>query len=174
MTSAYPKAQLDRIDAAACEWVVQLKAMVGLCRNLRSEMNLSPAERVPLLTLGGADFITQATPLLKSLAKLSDVQLFNDAAPFADATRNAPVAVHGEVRLALLVEVDVAAETQRLAKEIERLKGEIAKAHAKLTNESFVARAKPAVVEQERKRVAEFTATLAQLQDQAGRLAQTP
>jgi valyl-tRNA synthetase len=72
------------------------------------------------------------------------------------------------------VEVDVAAETQRLAKEIERLKGEIAKAHAKLANESFVARAKPAVVDQERKRVADFTTTLAQLQDQAGRLAQTP
>jgi valyl-tRNA synthetase len=148
--------------------------MVGLCRNLRSEMNLSPAERVPLLTRGDAGFVTQATPLLKALAKLSEVQVFEDDAPFADATRNAPVAVHGDVRLALLVEVDVAAETQRLAKEIERLKGEITKAHAKLENESFVARAKPAVVDQERKRVAEFTATLAQLQDQAGRLAQTP
>ena len=57
MTSAYPKAQLERIDAEADAWVAQLKAMVGLCRNLRSEMSLSPAERVPLLTRGDGEFI---------------------------------------------------------------------------------------------------------------------
>jgi len=173
VTSAYPKAQLERIDAEADAWVAQLKAMVGLCRNLRSEMSLSPAERVPLLTRGDGEFITQAAPLLKSLAKLSDVQVFSDDTLFAEATRNAPVAVHGEARLALHVEVDVAAETQRLSKEIERLKGEVAKAHAKLANESFVARAPAAVVDQEKKRIADFTATLAQLQGQLERLAQT-
>ena len=173
VTSAYPKAQPERIDAAACDWVVKLKAVVGLCRNLRSEMNLSPAERVPLLTRGDGAFIVQATPLLKALAKLSDVQAFDDDTVFAEATRNAPVAVHGDARLALHVEVDVAAETVRLAKEIERLQGEIAKAQAKLANENFVARAKPAVVDQERRRIADFTATLAQLQGQAQRLAPT-
>jgi valyl-tRNA synthetase len=174
VTSAYPQAQPGRIDVVACDWVVKLKAIVGLCRNLRSELNLSPAERVPLLTRGDAAFIAEVAPLLKALAKLSAVQVFDDDAVFAEATRHAPVAVHGAARLALHVEVDVAAETQRLAKEIERLKGEITKAHAKLGNESFVARAKPAVVDQERKRVADFTATLAQLQAQAERLAPTP
>ena len=173
VTSAYPKAQLERIDPAACDWVTKLKAVVGLCRNLRGEMNLSPAERVPLLTRGDAGFVTEATPLLKALAKVSDVQVFDDDAVFAEATRNAPVAVHGEARLALHVEVDVAAETLRLTKEIERLQGEVAKAQAKLANENFVARAKPAVVDQERRRIADFTATLAQLQDQRQRLAPT-
>ena len=99
--------------------------------------------------------------------------MFDDDPVFAEATRNAPVAVHGDARLALHVEVDVAAETVRLAKEIERLQGEIAKAQAKLANENFVARAKPAVVDQERRRIADFTATLAQLQGQAQRLAPT-
>ena len=174
VTSAYPKAQLERIDPEADAWVAKLKAMVGLCRNLRSEMNLSPAARMPLLTHGDAGFVAQASSLLKALAKLSEVQMFDDDAVFAEATRNAPVAVHGEARLALHVEVDVAAETLRLSKEIDRLKGEIVKAQAKLSNENFVARAKAEVVDQEKRRVAEFTTTLAQLQGQAERLAQTP
>jgi valyl-tRNA synthetase len=73
-------------------------------------------------------------------------------------------------RIALHVEIDVAAEVARLSKEIERLDGEIAKANAKLGNERFVARAAPAVVDQERKRVAEFTATMSRLRDQRARL----
>jgi valyl-tRNA synthetase len=79
--------------------------------------------------------------------------------------------VHGQTRLALHVEVDVGAELERLGKEIARLQGEIAKATANLGNERFVARAPAAVVAQEQQRVAEFTATLARLQDQAARLA---
>ena len=174
VTSAYPKAQLERVDPKADAWVAQLKAVVGQCRNLRSEMNLSPGERVPLLTRGDAVFVGQASMLLKALAKLSEVQVFDDDSVFAEATRNAPVAVLGDARLALHVEVNVAAETQRLAKEIERVKGEIAKSDAKLANEKFVARAKAEVVDQERRRIAEFAATLAQLQGQAERLAPTP
>jgi valyl-tRNA synthetase len=50
VTAPYPQAQPERIDAEADAWVAQLKAVVGTCRNLRSEMNLNPAERVPLLT----------------------------------------------------------------------------------------------------------------------------
>jgi valyl-tRNA synthetase len=81
------------------------------------------------------------------------------------------VAVAGDVRLALHVEIDVPAEIERLNREIARLDGEIAKASANLANESFVARAPAAVVDQEKKRVAEFTATRDRLQDQATRLA---
>ena len=165
VTAAYPKAQLDRVDAASDAWVAKLKAAVGTCRALRSEMNLAPGVRVPLYATGDADFIAQATPLLQSLARLSDVQQFDDAA-FAQATRNAAVAVQGESRLALFVEVDVATETERLGKEIARLQGEITKAQAKLSNESFVARAPAQVVAQERQRIAEFTATVARLQGQ--------
>ena len=170
-TAAYPKAQPERIDAESDAWVGKLKALVGTCRALRSEMGLSPGTRVPLLVTGDAEFVQQAGPLLQSLAKLSELRVFASDAEFADATRNAAVAMAGAARLALYVEVDLKAEAERLAKEIARLEGEIAKAEAKLSNAGFVARAPAAVVAQERLRVGEFSANLARLRDQAARLA---
>jgi valyl-tRNA synthetase len=171
VTAPYPVAQLERVDAAADAWMARLKTVMAEIRRLRSEMGLPPGERVPLLTLGDRSFVEAATPLIQSLAKLADVQLLADEAAFAAATQAAPVAINGELRLALHVQVDVAAETARLGKEIERLKGEIVKADAKLGNESFVARAPAAVVEQERARLADFRQALARLQDQQVRLA---
>jgi valyl-tRNA synthetase len=80
------------------------------------------------------------------------------------------VAVVGEARLCLFVEVDVGAEKARLAKEVARLESELAKAQGKLGNEAFVAKAPPAVLEQERKRLADFSSTLAKVRDQLVRL----
>ena len=71
----------------------------------------------------------------------------------------------------LKVKVDAAAEIERVRKEIARLEGEIVKAHAKLGNASFVDRAPPKVVEQERARLAGFEATLAKLRPQLDKLA---
>jgi valyl-tRNA synthetase len=169
VTAAYPKAQLDRIDAEADAWVSKLKVVVGAVRGIRSEMNLQA--RVPLYVIGDDAFIAGAEPILKALAKVSEVQRFDTDVAFADATRSAAVSVAGESRLALHVAIDVAAETARLGKEIARLKAEIVKARAKLESESFVARAPAAVVAQEQQRVADFTATVARLQDQLARLA---
>jgi valyl-tRNA synthetase len=170
-TAAYPVAQLERVDAKADAWMAQLKAIVGACRSLRSEMGLSPAERVPLMVVGDAEFMAHAAPSIKALAKLSAVQPMTDEAAFNEASRTAPVLVVGSLRLALKVEVDVVAEAARLDKEISRLQGEIAKAQGKLASESFVARAPAAVVEQERQRVADFTQTLQRVQAQRARLA---
>ena len=171
VTARYPEADLSRIDATADAWVARLKSLVGACRNLRGEMQLSPATRVPLNTFGDAGFLNEAAPLLKALAKLSEVNVLTDEAKFLAVTSLSPVTNVGEARLALHVEIDVAAEQARIAKEIARLEGEVGKAEAKLANESFVARAKPEVVDQERRRIADFTATLARLRDQAARLA---
>jgi valyl-tRNA synthetase len=170
VVAPYPHAQLDRVDPGADAWVARLKAIVGVCRALRSEMTLSPATRVPLYVHGDAAFIEQATPLLKALAKLSEVKAFADEADYCAVTLTAPVAVSGEARLALHVAVDVCAERERLGKEIARLEGEVAKATAKLANPSFVQRAPASVVALESQRVADFTATLARLREQSDRL----
>jgi valyl-tRNA synthetase len=134
-------------------------------------MNLPPGQRVPLLAIGDAAFVRAATPALTALAKLADVQVFEDEAAFAAATASAPVLVRGDTRMALHVEIDVAAEVARLRKEIVRLDTEIGKLAAELGNEGFVARAPAAVVAQKRQRLAEFTATRDRLRDQSARLA---
>jgi valyl-tRNA synthetase len=166
----YPQAQPERIDPASDAWMARLKEVVGVTRSLRSEMSLSPAERVPLLVGGDLSFLREAAPVLKVLAKLSSVELIEDEAEFAKQSASSPVLVQGAAKLALKVEIDVEAERARLDKEITRLEGEIVKANAKLGNESFVARAPAAVVEQERARVADFSATVVRLREQRARL----
>ncbi|CAN5454605.1 valine--tRNA ligase [soil metagenome] len=173
VTAMYPRPQLERVDPVADEWVAKMKALVGACRNLRGEMSLSPAERVPLQTYGDTEFVTSAAPLLKALAKLSEVKVHAEEADFSQASSNSPVAVQGHTRLALHVEIDIAAEQERLNKEITRLEGELVKVQGKLGNESFVARAPAVVVDQEKKRLADFTSTLARLRDQSERLARS-
>ena len=108
--------------------------------------------------------------MLQALAKLSDVKVFDDEPTWALSAKAAPVAVVGDARLCLYMEIDVPAEKARLSKEAARLQGEVTKANAKLSNEAFVAKAPPAVIEQERRRIADFTATLAKIQDQLARL----
>jgi valyl-tRNA synthetase len=83
---------------------------------------------------------------------------------------DAPVSITGNGKLMLHVEVDPVAERLRLSKELERLETEAAKARAKLGNASFVERAPAAVVEQEKKRLADFDSKLNDLRGQLGKL----
>jgi valyl-tRNA synthetase len=169
MLQPYPEAQAGKIDEQAENWMAELKSMTDACRNLRGEMQLSPALRVPLI-MEAADASQAArlqsfAPYLQALAKLSEVQVA-DKLPESPA----PVSIVGTAKLMLKVEIDVAAERERLNKEIARLDGEITKANGKLNNESFVARAPAQVVAQEKERVANFSATLAKLREQFAKL----
>ncbi|MFG0609289.1 valine--tRNA ligase [Delftia sp. WSY_14] len=170
----YPEAQPEKIDEAAIAYVGRIKQMIDACRTLRGEMGVSPAQRLPLLAVASsadeAQFLRTNAAVLQNLAKLSEVKVFDDEAAWAEAAQAAPVCVVGEARLALFVEIDVAAEKARLSKEATRLEGEITKANAKLGNEAFVAKAPPAVIDQEKKRVADFGATLIRIQEQLARL----
>ena len=161
----YPQHEPERIDAAAEAQVAVLKDIVGACRNLRGEMNVSPAQRIPLLASGDQAALQALAPYIKFLARLSDVSLV-DALPADDA----PVAVVGDCRLMLKIEIDKAAERERLQKEISRLEGEIAKAESKLANAGFVARAPAQVVAQEKERLAAFGTTLENLKPQLAKL----
>ncbi len=165
MLAPYPISQPDKIDAKAETFVTTLKESINAVRNLRGEMNVSPALRVPLFISGDAAVITPQLPYLTMLAKISDAQM---VAQLPDA--NAPVALTSAGKWMLDIKIDVALEAARLTKEIVRLENEIVKGHSKLANASFVERAPAAVVEQERKRLAEFAATVAQLKVQLQKL----
>ena len=162
----YPEADLGRIDEKSEAAVAELKGLIYACRNLRGEMGISPAQRMPLVASGNAEQLRKFAPYIAGLAKLSEVQVVDEIS----SEELAPVAIVGEQRLMLKVEIDVAAERERLTKEIARIEGEIVKANAKLANESFVARAPAAVVAQEKDRLAGFTATLEKLKPQLARL----
>ena len=73
------------------------------------------------------------------------------------------------IRLFVALEIPEAERT-RLSKEVARLQNEILKAQSKLTNEAFVAKAPPAVIEQEKKRLADFGDTLSKVQSQLAKL----
>ncbi len=168
--SRYPQAQPEKIDPAAIAHVAKLKSIVDACRNLRGEMNVSPAQRLPLLVSGDAEFINSNAAVLKALAKLSDVKTFATEAEWAQASGASPTTVVGDARMSIFVEVDVVAEKARLTKEITRLDAEVIRVNTKLSNEAFVAKAPAAVLDQERKRLADFSATLEKLREQVKRL----
>jgi valyl-tRNA synthetase len=161
----YPKSDPAKLDAAAEAQAATLMALTNASRNLRGEMNLGPGERVPLLAEGDAAALAPMFPYLRFLARLSEATVV-PRLPDLDA----PVQVVGDTRLMLKIEVDIGAEVARLEKEAARLRGEIAKAEAKLANPSFVERAPANVVGQERERLAGFRSTLEKVEAQLNRL----
>ena len=166
MLQAYPQSDATRINEGAERDIDILKQLINACRTLRSEMNLQPGQKVPLIAQGDAAQLAAYAPYMAALARLTDVQIV-DALPVADA----PVSIVGAFKLMLKVEIDKAAEKARLDKEHARISGEITKARTKLSNASFVDRAPPAVVAQERKRLAKFEATLADIDMQLEKIA---
>ena len=114
-------------------------------------------------------FSSKFSPYLQALARLEAVEHVDDLSAAAKGSI-APVAIVGDFKLMLKVQIDVAAERLRLTKEIERVEGEIKKCEAKLANERFVSRAPQAVVDQEKKRLADFTDLLAKVREQLSRL----
>ena len=166
MLAPYPKAQPEKIDEAAEREVAIAKDVVNAGRNLRSEMKVPPKERTPVYITGRPNAATESA--IAALIRPNPLHVV-DALPATDA----PVAIVGEHRLMVHVEVDAAAEGQRITREIVRREGEIANAESKLGNEAFVARAPAHVVEQERKRLAELKQTVGKLREQLQKLAGT-
>jgi valyl-tRNA synthetase len=162
----YPVFEQRFVDEKAEAEIAQLKAMVNACRSLRSEMNISASQKVPLEIAGDAKTVESFAPYLSALAKLSNVVA--SGATLSESP--APTQIVGDFRLMLKIEIDPKAERERLQKEIARLEGEIAKANHKLANQNFVARAPAQVVEQERQRLAEYGETLEKVKEQIGKL----
>jgi valyl-tRNA synthetase len=165
MLAPYPQADAAQRRPDSVARIQLLKDLVNACRTLRGEMNLSPAQRVPLVIEGDAAVIGALAPYIRTLGKLSETGAVT-ALPEADA----PVALVGDMRLMLVVEIAKEEERARLDKEIARIRNEIAKAQGKLANASFVDKAPAAVVQQEQTRMADFAAMLVKLEAQLARL----
>ncbi|HEY4582203.1 MAG TPA: valine--tRNA ligase [Lysobacter sp.] len=173
MLRPYPRtAELPQGDAnaeAAVEW---LKSVISSVRRIRSELNVAPGKQVPLLMADGdaadreraARFDSQ----LRFLCKLDAVGYIDDA----NAAPASAAGVVGALKLLVPLEglVDLGAERARLDKELKRVDGEIAKSQGKLASDTFVANAPAAVVEQERKRLADWTAQREALAAQRAKL----
>jgi valyl-tRNA synthetase len=166
----YPVAQPERIDPQAIDYATRLKRVVDSCRTLRSEMNVAPATKLPLLVWGETAFFNEAAPVLKALARLSDVKVFDSEAAWQQASGASPFTAFGQAKVSLFLEIDKAAERARLAKEVARLESEIAKTQAKLANAGFVAKAPPAVLALEHSRLTDNGAALTKIADQLIRL----
>jgi len=156
MLAPYPRSQPEKFDEAAEREIALAKDVVNASRNLRSEAKVPPQQRIEMYITEQPSQATVVSTV--SLARISNLRVVTQL-PDSDS----PIAIAGPHRLMPHIEVDPVAERERVAKEIARLQGEIAKARAKLANASFVERAPAAVVAQERERLAAFEATLAKL-----------
>ena len=166
MLARYPEPQPEKLDEAAEREIALLKDLTNACRTLRSEMNVAPSQKLPLLIQGDRARLAPFVPYLTALARLTEVVIVEGALPAAGA----PVSIVGEYRLMLKIEVNMSAERERLHKERLRLEAEIAKAQGKLDNPGFVERAPPLIVAQEKERLARFAATLAKVNEQLQQL----
>ncbi|MEN1929566.1 valine--tRNA ligase [Luteimonas sp. MJ250] len=172
MTRAYPRASdfAGQDHAAAAANVEWLKAMVSALRRIRSELGVSPGKPVRLLVSGGnsadADRLARFSSQLGFLTRIEGIESISGDPPPAAA------ALVGELKLFVPLEglVDLDAERTRLDKELKRVASELAKSKGKLASDTFVANAPAAVVEQERTRLADWTAQHDALSAQRARL----
>ena len=173
MLQPYPQAaDFGAADARAVADVEWLKAMVSALRRVRSELNVAPAKQVPLLLAGGTaadrERAQRFASQIRFLNKVERIEFLDDAAQAPAAA----TALIGELKLLVPLEglVDMGAERARLDKELKRVETEIGKCRNKLSSETFVANAPPAVVDQERQRLADWTAQQEALQSQRAKL----
>ncbi|MBS0591464.1 MAG: valine--tRNA ligase [Proteobacteria bacterium] len=168
---SYPRAdELPTDDTSASADIEWLRALLGQVRRIRSEMNIAPGKTIPLRYANGSAIDrARADKFAAQIAFLAKAESQRWLA-VGEAEPAAAMAILGEMKLLIPLAglIDLDAEKARLGKEIQRLDGEIAKANAKLAH--FGEKTPPAVVEQEKKRVAEFTAALDGLRAQLAKL----
>ena len=150
------------------DWVIR---MVSDIRTVRAEMNVPPSAELPLAVTGGSAAtiarLETHKALLARLARLSEVSV-SETVP-----KGAVQVVVDEATVALPIGdvIDVAQEVARLEKEIGKVDGEIGKIEKKLANESFTAKAPPAVVEEQRARADDYRQSRTKLSEALDRLA---
>jgi valyl-tRNA synthetase len=148
-------------------WVVRLVSEV---RSVRSEMNVPAGAKIPLEIVGGDESErTRAVAHEETIKRLARL----DRISFVEApTAGAAAIVFEDTTLALPLTgvIDMTAERERLEKEVEKAKKEIAKIDGKLANPNFVARAPEEVVEENRERKIDFEGQIKRIEAALKRL----
>src|SRR5579885_1544978 len=155
IVAPWPQANAEASDDDAEQDFGLLQEVIARIRDARSQMNVEPARRVPVMMAAGShlEMLRAQAPLIEFLARTEKPQLFEqlDEKPEqAMSLLAGPV----EIYLPLAGLLDIGKELERLDKEIAQARQEIARLQGKLANENFVTRAKPEVVEKERERLA--------------------
>jgi valyl-tRNA synthetase len=169
---AYPRAADFPVDDDAEAEIEWLKAVLAQVRRIRSEMNIAPNKTIPLVfASGSASDRARSAKFADSIGFLARAESQRWLEP-GEAEPAAAAAIVREMKLLIPLAglIDLDAERARLAREIERLEGEIEKSKAKLAR--FGPNTPAAVVEQEKERLADRAATIAGLREQAARLEQ--
>ena len=159
-------------DAEAEADVDWLKGVITAVRSARTELNLAPGKPMPLLVQRAvgedAERLERFGALVMRLARLESIERVDDDRDSGDCA----VQLAGDMRLLIPLAgvVDLSEELARLNKQLERERGGLAQAEKKLANERFVANAPEAVVDKERQRLAQHRSTVAELEQQIGKL----
>jgi valyl-tRNA synthetase len=158
MRAPWPDQAVFGSDAAALADVEWIKGVILGLRQIRGEMDISPARRLsPLVRDAVATDREQFARHAALLARLAGI----DAPRILDAGAVAPPsasAVVGNMTVLVPMQglIDPAVELVRLTRKREKNDQEIARARTKLSNPNFVNHAPPEVVATERERIAQF------------------
>ena len=176
MTAAFPTADDSLISLQTEHDMTWLQALIGAIRNIRGEMKLGNAVRLPVLLDNISDEETARLSRIenqfKSLAKVDTLTIVN-AGDGAD--KELPLSSSSMVgQLKVLVPmkglIDPTAELNRLAKAQEKITKQTESLRSKLSNESFVSKAPANVVEAEKAKLAEMDSQLAEMNKQIEQL----
>ncbi|MBE8717034.1 valine--tRNA ligase [Cellvibrio polysaccharolyticus] len=168
MLAKYPVADDSKIDQDALNDVAWLQAVILGVRNIRGEMNISPAKDLTVLVKNGdANDIVRINnyqQFLKKLASLESITVLNAG----DEEPMSATALVGQMEILIPMAgfIDKDAEIARLTKEAGKLEQNIQKLEGKLSNAAFVDKAPADVVEKERGILTENKASLEKLREQ--------
>jgi valyl-tRNA synthetase len=158
------KPLLEGFDARATrQQVAAIYEATGRMRHLKFEYNVATRRDVTFIVKNAPSWLAQESDVLALLAGAGEIRIDDHY----ESPKGTPVAITpvGEVYLPLEGLIDVEAEKVRLGKELEKLSKEVSKCEAKLGNASFIDRAPPEVVVQEKERLAEWKGKIAQLEE---------
>jgi len=167
MLTAFPEGSATLIDEAAESEMEAIIELISRVRNIRSEMNIKPAERIPIV-VGSRDenlrrVFTSAREQIARLVRASDVAV-SDRLEAPKASARAVLTGGAELAVPLEGLIDFEQERRRLQREQEKLKAEADKLEAQLGNPNFVSRAPVERVNEVRERIAAIAQQSSQLQ----------